>query len=143
MLINMEMWYNKLMYSQNKQRQEALHALRSFNELFPQDEAEDYSLAVKNLENLYEGLKFEHVGGVIPVQADAVFKGQRLYFRFRGDTASLMTGTDEGIDKLPSNAKTFQIDNITGEKFNGLLNCYEFEKTFNSLMQMLLNGDVN
>jgi hypothetical protein len=40
------------------------------------------------------GLKFEDRGlGFVPVQAFGRIDGQRFYFRFRGDTASLTVGT--------------------------------------------------
>jgi hypothetical protein len=46
------------------------------------------------------GLKFEDRGlGFVPVQAFGRIDGQRFYFRFRGDTASLTVGTfDEALE---------------------------------------------
>ena len=130
------------MAKSKKELKDAFAALRSFDELFPQEPPEDYSKAIQYLENLYEGLKFEYVGGVIPIQADAMFKGERIYFRYRGDAAKLMIGEDIGADKTPNNPKIVYIENVTGEKSNGWLNSYEFEKTFNTLFQMLINGEA-
>ena len=67
-------------------------------------------------------------GGSCPFQAEGRILGQRFYFRFRNDHASLSVGDAEVVD----------INGVTGDAYAGSLTSDEFDRIFRSLLKRYL-----
>lgn len=116
---------------------ESLQTLDEGDSMY-ESSANGYDDAITYFQNKYDGLTFDYVGGAVPTQADGLYKGQRFYFRFRGDKLSLSLGEDKDIDELPANPVKIVIENYTGDKYAGFLNEKDFQEAFEKLFRYFI-----
>jgi len=98
--------------------------------------------AVKDIEKLFPEVSFTSYGGSVPVQAEGNIGGKVFYFRFRGDRGSLTVG-DKSEDKyLPINEIYVEVEDYTGDAFNGFLTGSEFKELFILLLKKIYQVKV-
>jgi len=94
-------------------------------------------VAKDRIEPMFPGLIFETAGGAVPFQASGTYLyAADFYFRFRGDSASLVIGRPER--HVPAN--NFRVGKypVTGDNYAGSLDNDEFVALFTELMNAAL-----
>lgn len=104
-----------------------------FDDDFYHDEAVVLDIC-KRLETKYAflGLEFtEPFNGYVPVQAWGKIHGMDFYFRFRHDYLSLRVGDfSEGKSMFEHSVMSADVEDYTGEPYNGVLNGEELFDAF-------------